>query len=479
MRRWGVALLALVLLAPAAARAGLPRLHAERGASASAGIYDDAGRQVLLRGVDVNALGDYYAVAPTLAPVVALTEQDFADIAQLGMDEVRLIVSWSSLEPHRGAFDAAYVARIRQAVTWAAAHDIHVVLDMHQDAWGKYVATPPGEHCLPGFSPGQGWDGAPAWATLTDGLPTCRLGTREISPAVFDAWQSFWDDRSGIQGELVATWAKLAQAFAADPTIVGYDLLNEPNPGVSVGATQVALIGSFYARAIAAIRRAEAGAPGGYHHIVFFEPSVEWSAVGSTLTPLPTFTADRNVVFSPHLYGGSLAAVSVDAGFRLAAMSAAGYGTTVWSGEWGWFGDPTAEAGKIAAYARQEDAYRWGGAWWQWKQACGDPHNFAGPSGPPGDLSPSLNRYACPAQTALGIPASTARILARAYPRAAPGRLDTRASDPSTGRVEVRGRDADPGGSCALDVWAPRERKSTRLNTSHPQHTIYRVRRLL
>jgi hypothetical protein len=76
---------------------------------------------VLLRGVDVNGLGDYFAVSPALAPVVPLTEQDFADIAKLGMDEVRLIVSWSSIEPQRGAFDAGYLARIRQAVGWAAA----------------------------------------------------------------------------------------------------------------------------------------------------------------------------------------------------------------------------------------------------------------------------------------------------------------------------------------------------------------------
>ena len=37
-----------------------------------------------------------------------------------------------------------YVARVREAVRWAAEHDLYVVLDMHQDAWGKHIATPPG-----------------------------------------------------------------------------------------------------------------------------------------------------------------------------------------------------------------------------------------------------------------------------------------------------------------------------------------------
>jgi endoglycosylceramidase len=79
-------------------------------------------------------------------------------------------------------------------------------------------------------------------------------------------------------------------------------------------------------------------------------------------------------VFAPHLYGGSLAAVSVDDGYRFAEQAAAQYGTTVWSGEWGWFSaDPKDDEPKIRDYVAQEDAHLWGGAWWDWKQACGDP----------------------------------------------------------------------------------------------------------
>ena len=85
----------------------------------------------------------------------------------LGFDVVRLLVHWSALEPRRGTFDTAYLDRIRQAVGWAREHGIYVVLDMHQDAWGKYIASPPGETCAPGFTHQQGWDGAPRWATLT------------------------------------------------------------------------------------------------------------------------------------------------------------------------------------------------------------------------------------------------------------------------------------------------------------------------
>lgn len=446
-------LLALAAAGPAGARS-LPRLHAVRGAAPA--ILTADGRQVLLRGVNVNQLGDYYRQNPAIPQTVPLRRADFAGIGRLGMNVVRLLVHWSALEPRRGVFDTAYLARIRRAVAWARARGIYVVLDMHQDAWGKFIASPRDEACAPGAAHQQGWDGAPAWATITDGTPTCRFVLRELAPAVGTAFQNLWLDRDGIQGELVATWARLARAFAADPTVAGYDLLNEPNPGLSLGITDVGPIARYYARAIAAIRGAERAARGGFAHIAFFEPSVLWSAAGTDAAPTPALLTDPDIVFAPHLYGGSLAAASVDDGYRYAADAAAQYGSTVWSGEWGWFGDPRADAPKIADYAAQEDAHRWGGAWWDWKQACGDPHMYAdGDDMTPEPVSVSLNRFACPSGRPLGIPPTTRRLLSRAYPRMAPGRLTALTSDPGTGNFDIRGADPSRAGSCTLAVWVP------------------------
>ena len=67
-------------------------------------------------------------------------------------------------------------------------------------------------------------------------------------------------------------------------------------------------LGSFYGRAIDAIRAAEASTKGGFEHPVFFEPGVLWSAAGTNPTPPPTFTDDENIIFSPHLYAESIAA---------------------------------------------------------------------------------------------------------------------------------------------------------------------------
>src|SRR5205085_7274544 len=159
----------------------------------------------------------------------------------------------------------------------------------------------------------------------------------------------------------------------------------------------------------------------------------------------------------PHLYGGSLAAVSVDDGYRLAEQAAAQYGTTVWSGEWGWFSaNPKDDVPKIRDYVAQEDAHLWGGAWWDWKQACGDPHMFSdGDDTTPEPVSVSLNRFACPSGRSLGIPPTTRRILARPYVRFAPGRLVSLESDPAKAVARVAGKDTSKRGSCRLELWVP------------------------
>jgi endoglycosylceramidase len=448
----------LATLAPATAAAAPPRLDVDRSGPQPV-IADAEGRQVTLRGINVNQLGDYFQADPQQPVTFPLTAGDFADIARLGFDHVRLVLNWSALEPSRGAFDAGYLERIRAAVRQAEDHGLRVVLDMHQDAWGKTIATPPGETCPPGLGPAVGWDGAPAWATFTDGLTTCRAAdTRELSPAVAQAFQSFYLDRDGIQTALVQTWAKLAAAFAGDTNVIGYDLLNEPHPGFLAGADQSAALGRYYAAAIEAIRAAETRA-GGFPHLVFFEPSVVWSGFGTDATPPPGFTSDERIVFAPHLYAESItvdqklgiSSVSIEQGFDAAEQAAERYDAPLWVGEWGWFGDPAKERPKMDRFNRQEDERLIAGsAFWVWKQACGDPHTV-GYSGAAG----ALNRLDCPGDKPLGLATPFTEALGRAYPRAAPGRLTQLQSDAAARRFALRGSDPVTSGSCELEVWFP------------------------
>ena len=451
MRASAAALVALLALAAPAA-ADTPPLTVERGDDAA--IVDQGGRQVLLRGLNVNQLGDYYQADPALPTTIPLAERDFAEIARLGFNVVRLVTNWSAFQPEPGGFDQGYVARVREAVRWAAQHDLYVVLDMHQDSWGKFIATPPGTACPPGLGPAVGWDGAPEWATHTDGMTTCRANdTRELSPAVAQAFQSFYADRDGIQTQLVETWGRIAEALGGEPNVAGYDLINEPHPGFAVGPDQALLLGRYYARAIEAIRAGEGSGP---KRIAFFEPSVVWSGFGTDALPPPGFTNDERIVFAPHLYSESISvdqgATSIEQGFDNAERAAAMYQAPLWSGEWGWFGPPEEARERLERYIAQEDARRLGGAWWVWKQACGDPHvvGYPGASG-------SLNPTACPSGEQLGLVTGYTDLLRRAYPRFAPGRLTELQSDWKTGGFALKGEANN--GDCRLEVWVPGPRE--------------------
>lgn len=456
-----LSVLATLLLAAAAcgsspASQGAPHrapslspLHATRGPDPA--IFDRDGRQVLLRGVDYNVLGDYYQANPDEATVLPYSPHDFQRMAAQGFDVVRLVLSWSKLEPRRGHIDQAEIDRIHRVVDAAGKRGLYVVLDMHQDAWGKYIATPPGVKCPAGSERAIGWDGAPKWATYTDGASTCRTpGVRELSPAVTHAFDNFYANHDGITDQFVRVWEALAKAFAADPTVAGYDLFNEPHFGSNTAHTNQVL-GQLYGRLIDRIRAAERSASGGFDHIVFFEPNILWSGLGKTDVPDPSFTTDHNIVFAPHLYGGSLAKnISVSDGYQAAMDAARRYGTVMWTGEWGWFGDPNDTSG-IRQFTRLQDQTLTGGTWWQWSQACGDPHVINDHKGQPAREVVVFNRYSCPGSHYEGPVEPRAKILSRAYPRAAPGRLQSLSSDPGTGRLRLTGR-----GQGTIDLWVPK-----------------------
>ncbi len=425
-------------------------LHVEHGERPL--FADESGREVLLRGVNVNALGEYYQADPKLPSTIPLTRDDWSQMASLGFDAVRLIVSWSRLEPQRGAFDEQYVSQIRDAVNDAKANGLYVILDMHQDAWGMYIATPPGTSCPAGLEQAIGWDGAPQWATITDGADTCRQpGNRESAPAVQTAFQSFYDNRDGIRTELEQTWGRLAREFANEPAVAGYDLLNEPN---AVGDLQVELpkYTAFANETVDAIRAGET-AGGGFHHIAFVEPIVLFPIPNTV--PEPGFSTDPNLAFAPHSYWESIVDIlTIEQGFDVAHDAAAKLGMPYWIGEYGWWSTSASDLAKLRRYARAEDAAFAGSSWWQWRQACGDPHSIGVPGGVPADQY-HLHTLLCPGDDDQGITQPYATVLSRTYPRATPGHLTALTSDPDARTAHIAGTSTGAGQNARLVVWVP------------------------
>jgi endoglycosylceramidase len=418
---------------------GLPWLSAVNGPRP--GIYDDNGRQILLRGVNFNHLGDYFETHSTLPTVAELGPDDWDDAAALGHNVIRLVTTWSAWQPERGAFDTAYLERVKAAVAEANARGMYVVIDMHQDAWSKFVFTPVDEVCPEGTGHQRGWDGAPAWATFTDGEPTCTPGGREDSPAVIRAWDSFYANREGIRQELAWVWGEVAREFAHESGVAGFDLINEPGTSSDLLGTMRGIT-TFYREASAAIRAAESevGARG---HIVFFEPSVHGAP--------PLFGLRlENSVFAPHNYFESIVHGPeglLDFSFWLYNLLGKIYATALWIGEYNSFSDPATNEEWTRRFAALEDGFLFdGGAWWQWEQECGDPHNAQYPP-TPAWLEQQQERCG-----EARFEVST--CLGRAYPRATPGKLTAVSAEPCGETLFVAGQtDADG----VAELWFPTE----------------------
>lgn len=181
-------------------------------------FIDAQGRHVLLHGISLinKNKGEGY--------LLDAGQELFAALRDWGFNVIRLGVIWDGLEPQPGVFDEGYLRGIDQRIAWAGHHGLHVFLDMHQDLYSVLYS-----------------DGAPEWATLTDGAPHIDLGgvwsdAYFTSPAVQAALDNFWanapaPDGVGLQDHYARVWQKLAQRYADNPTVIGYDVMNEPFPG--------------------------------------------------------------------------------------------------------------------------------------------------------------------------------------------------------------------------------------------------------
>jgi endoglycosylceramidase len=423
----------------------LPALHAEPNPEHGGRIADAHGREVLLRGVNVNAFVEYAVYDASRFTTYPFTESDADEIASYGWNAVRLLLSWSRVEPQPGVYDDTYLDAIEAAVLALQRRGVYSIVDLHQDAWGPSLAARPDEACRPGESPAFGWDGAPAWATFDAGRRRCTppLG-REFSPAVIAAFQSFWDDAPAADGVAIRTryvrmLGHVAARLSAHDAVAGYDVMNEPNAYVFFPGHLDAL-SDLYAQAFAEIRAAEDAAVHP-HRMLFFEPSIAWGLLPGEVPPFPN---DGQIVYAPHIYQGGLDSTPLDATpFERAIQESAEFygGAPILSGEWG--GDPRRAADPNDDYfllhQRLQDEFRISATLWTWREACGDPHKS-------GDWRAGNLPYVwglfdvdCAANQITGVRAPLASQLRRPALRAAPGRLESVIVDAAATTLDATG----------------------------------------
>ena len=420
-------------------------------------IVDSNNNQVLLRGVNITSLGEYWQGNPNFSPILPTTESDFQSMASHGISVIRLIVHWSRLEPTRGEVNTDYLDEIDAMVRLAAMYNIYTVIDMHQDAYSAFIYTATDEDCPEGTTRGKGWDGAPEWATITDGLSTCIEGERNSAPAVMAAWNHFYDNTDGIQDHFVAVWGAIAERFAGRPEVAGYDLLNEPETSKPV-AELLPLYEGLLTAVISEIQEAESNAD--FQHLIFIEPTIP-AGDGSMGLGIPDLERmgilNQNIVNATHNYAESIeiGGLSLEQTNSLLTALAQTQQTPLWIGEYGFWSTEPEVVSIAERFAADEDNHGLGGAWWQWKQPCGDPHSLHLVDGEwvPYETIIHLHTLDCTTGEELGETEELLRILGRGYPRVTAGRIRTLESDIHTKELLLEGEALTAGQS--LMVWTP------------------------
>ena len=178
-------------------------------------LIDPAGRVLFLHGI--NAV---WKRAPYVAPATAagFTARDADFLAANGINAVRLGVLFAGVMPTKGVVDQAYLTKTDRLVQLLAARHIWVLLDFHQDAYNEKFNG----------------EGFPAWAVHDDGVPFVDAGSffaNYQTPAVQRTFDNFWNNVDNLWGYYTQAWTAVANKWAHQPYLMGYDLFNEPSAG--------------------------------------------------------------------------------------------------------------------------------------------------------------------------------------------------------------------------------------------------------
>jgi endoglycosylceramidase len=261
------ALLLCCLLAARAGATGFGHERAERGPLAPLSgegrwLLDARGRVVVLHGVN-----EVTKHAPFHPAGDGFGADDARFLAEHGFNVVRLGVEFQGLMPQPGRVDGAYVDALAGVVRELGREDVFVLLDFHQDGYGPKYRD----------------NGFPEWMSVDDGLPNPNYTFPVhylLNPALQRAFENFWANKPGpggvgLQDYFVQGLRAVVKRFARDPSVLGYDLMNEPWPGADFAGCLTAAgcpeleqsrLVPFYRKATAAVRRITRGQQ------VFVEP---------------------------------------------------------------------------------------------------------------------------------------------------------------------------------------------------------------
>lgn len=312
------------------------------------------GRVVLLRGA--NVAGEH-KMTPYLDTSRA---EDYARLRSVwGMNAIRFIMTWAAIQPAPDRYDEAYLDAVATRLRWAHEAGLAVVLDMHQDIYGE----------------GFGFDGAPRWACdearYRAFVPREPWFLNSLDPNVQACVDAFFTQEETLR-RFTAAWVRVAQRFAAEPAVVGFDVLNEPSWGsYAVSRFDADRLQPLYERIVAAVR---SQAPS---WVAFLEPGASRNVGFATRLQPFSFA---NVMYSPHSYDS---AAESGSGFDPARrdfikdtvaelrQEATALGAGLWIGEYGGMPEHPGYAEYMRAQYDAASAVSAGSMYWAYSRGGG------------------------------------------------------------------------------------------------------------
>jgi hypothetical protein len=181
---------------------------------------------------------------------------------------------------------------------------------------------------------------------------------------MLQAVSEFWNS-TALQDHLSNVWTKVALRYAKEPTIAGYDLLNEPSIYSSVIPNlNASHLESFYVKVIESIRAVDP------NHVIFLEPANMQSG---------NFPIKDNIVWSPHFYPLSFAnrydpqnitvlRADLEAKYQKFVLE---MGSPMWVGEFAAFMQDASSVRWLRDAVTLFGEYHVGWAWWAYSRTRG------------------------------------------------------------------------------------------------------------
>ncbi len=406
--------------APAENRAALDEGPLLPLATQAGRIVDAAGRQVILRGVEHHALQDVDYTGREVLPA------DYPLIASWGFTTLRMAISWSRIEPSPGQYDDGYLGEIRDAMDASLAAGLSVVLEWHQDLWGRCSQT--GSIIVSNAA-----NGAPDW--------TCPAGPAPAIGALFD---QLWSNQNGLFDSFLAAWGHVLSVLGAHPALAGLDVFNEPTGTAQTPSLERDYVYPAYRKIVPALRA------GGASGLLFVDAPLGRNDDTSLYTE-PLDDLGAGVVFAPHLYSGWIqlyvlqAPIAPDVkaqDFAAAVAQAGALHLPLWNGEWGVnLNLPSADT-DLETHVGLEDSTLIGSSYWAFERAV------------PTNGNPSISGAQSILDTNRNPRQDVVDRLSRPYPIQTPGALVSSAYDFVAHRLAVT-LDADPSITLPLVLYAP------------------------